>query len=189
MTSEMDPEQQTTLLNAVDVTTKLAMTCVVPRKGRSRYAKAELKKFILEIGRTFGTLQYDPEPALKSLVEQVLEELGGLSARSTPTGWKQAQGSVGNAQSTLYGQVRALILHVKNTYELDIPCNSTVFPWVVKHAQWLINRYLIHSDGKTSWERRWNKPYDRGICNFLPIVETWTLGRKGHRKRRTHCTY
>ena len=123
MTSEMDPEQQTTLLNAVDVTTKLAMTCVVPRKGRSKYAKAELKKFILEVGRTFGTLQYDPEPALKALVEQVLEELGGLSARSTPTGWKQAQGSVGNAQSTLYGQVRTLILHVKNIYELDIPCN------------------------------------------------------------------
>jgi hypothetical protein len=70
----------------------------------------------------------DPEPALKALVEQVLEKLGGLSARSTPTGWKQAQGSVGNAQSTLYGQVRPLILHVKNTYELDIPCNSTVFP-------------------------------------------------------------
>ena len=106
---------------------------------------------------------YDPEPALKALVEQVLEELGGLSARVTPTVWKQAQGSVVNAQSTLYGQVRTLILRVKDIYGLDIPCNSTVFPLVVKRAQWLINRYLIHSDGKISWERRWSKPYDRNL--------------------------
>ena len=82
LTSEIDPEQQVTLLNAVDVQTKLGMTCVVMKKGRSRYAKAEM----LEIGRTFGIIQHDPESVLKSLVEQVLEDLGGLSARSTPVG-------------------------------------------------------------------------------------------------------
>jgi len=46
MTSEDDPSQQVTLLNAVDLTTKLGMSCVVNRKGRSNYAKAELKRFI-----------------------------------------------------------------------------------------------------------------------------------------------
>ena len=127
MSFEIDPDQQVPLLNAVDVTTKLAMTCVVNRKGRSRYAKAELKEFVLEVGTTFGIIQHDPEPALKALVEQVLEDLGGLSARATPTGWKQAQGSVGNLQSTLYGQIRTFLIHVKETYDLDVPCTSTLF--------------------------------------------------------------
>ena len=139
LTSSLDPDQQTTALHAVDVITKLGMSVVVPRKGRSRYAKAELKKFIMEVGRTYGIVQFDPEPALRSLVESVLEDLGGLSSRATPVGWKQAQGSVGNMQATLYGQIRTLKLHVKEKYDLDIPCNSTLFPWLVKHSQWLLN--------------------------------------------------
>ena len=83
MTSESDPTTQVTLLNAVDVTTKLGMSCVAPRKGRSKYAKAELKRFIFEVGRTYGLLQHDPEASLKALVEQVLEDLGGMTSRQT----------------------------------------------------------------------------------------------------------
>jgi hypothetical protein len=180
MTSESDPTVQVTLLNAVDVTTKLGMSCVAPRTGRSRYAKAELKRFIFEVGRTYGLLQHDPEASLQALVEQVLEDLGGMTSRQTPVGWKQAQGSVGNLQSTLYGQIRTLVLHVKDTYDLELPCNSTLYPWAVKHAQWLLNRYLIHSDGLTSWQRRWGKPYDRAICNFLEAV-TFKLSGRGHK--------
>ena len=112
----------------------------------------------------------DPENALRALVEQVLEELGGMTSRSTPTAWKQAQGGVGNLQATLYGQIRTLVIHVQDTYGLKIPVNSVVFPWAVKHAQWLLNRYLIHSDGLTSWQRRWNRTYDRAICSFLEAV-------------------
>ena len=56
LTSELDTEKQVTHLNAVDVQTKLGMTCVIAKKGRSRCAKAELKKFILEVGRTFGII-------------------------------------------------------------------------------------------------------------------------------------
>jgi hypothetical protein len=72
MTSESDPTVQVTLLNAIDLTTKLGMSCAVPRKGRSRNAKAELKRFIFEVGRIYGLLQHDPEASLKALVEQVL---------------------------------------------------------------------------------------------------------------------
>ena len=54
MSPELDPDQQVTLLNAVDVQSKLAMTRVTNKKGRSKYAKAELKKFVHEVGRTYG---------------------------------------------------------------------------------------------------------------------------------------
>jgi hypothetical protein len=39
---------------------------------------------------------------------------------------------------------------------------------------------LIHSDGLTSWQRRWGKPYDRAICNFLEAV-TFKLSGQGHK--------
>ena len=57
-------------------------------------------------GALFGVLQCDPEPALKSLAQTVTSEVGGLTLRTSPTGWRQAQGSVGNLQANLYAQSR-----------------------------------------------------------------------------------
>ena len=53
-------EPQITCLNVVDVMSGLALSVVVPCKGRSSrsvYAQAELRRFVLETGRTFGILQ------------------------------------------------------------------------------------------------------------------------------------
>ena len=57
MTSETSPDAPTTLLIATDTLTGLSMAYVVPQKGKGLYARAELKKFLYECGRTFGTLQ------------------------------------------------------------------------------------------------------------------------------------
>ena len=54
-------EGSVTILNVGDVMSGLALACVVPNKGRSVYAEGELRRFILETGRTFGVLQADPE--------------------------------------------------------------------------------------------------------------------------------
>ena len=94
-------EPQITLLNVVDVLSGLALSVVVPQKGQSVYAQAGLRPFALETGRTFGILQSDPEPALKQLAQTVTGQVGGLSWRTSPVGWKQAQGSVGNMQAIL----------------------------------------------------------------------------------------
>ena len=42
------------ILSACDVQTGLRLAVVVPSKVKMEYAKAELKKFIYECGRTFG---------------------------------------------------------------------------------------------------------------------------------------
>ena len=49
----------------------MGLVCVVPSKGRSVYAQAELRKCVLEIGRTFGIVQCDPEDSLKLRVTLV----------------------------------------------------------------------------------------------------------------------
>ena len=101
---------QVTLVTAIDLLSGLGLSRVVPSKGRSVYAQAELRRFVLETGRTFGILQIDPEPSLKALVAEITSEVGGLSVRHSPSGWKQAQGAVGTLQSNLYAQIRALKL-------------------------------------------------------------------------------
>ena len=142
------------------------------------YAQAELRRFILETGRTFGVLQIDPEPALKALVSEVTSEVGGLAVRHSPTGWKQAQGAVGTLQSNLYAQVRALKLDLEARYPgFDLPTKHPLFPWLVKHAQWLLNRYAQKSDGLTPFEKHWSKPYSGSPCRFAEVVHFRKAGK------------
>ena len=169
-------KEQITILNVVDVLTNMALSVVIPTKARAPYSQAELRRFVLETGRTFGILQCDPEPALKALAASVTGEVGGLSLRQTPVGWKQAQGTVGNMQATLYGQIKALRLEIEKRYGVELSVHSALFTWVVRHAQWLINRYLCNAEGTTAFERRWGKRYAGFLCRFGETV----LFRKPH---------
>ena len=163
-------EGSVTILNVRDVMSGLALACVVPNKGRSVYAEGELRRFILETGRTFGVLQADPEASLVALAETVTSELGGLALRKSPTEWKQAQGAVGNSQQLLYAQVRPLRQDLADRYGTLVPITSPVFTWLVKHAQFLLNNFAIRSDGLTPFERRWSKRYTSALCKFGEIV-------------------
>ena len=57
-------DSQVTPLTAIAFLSGLGVPHVVPSKGRSVYAQAELRRLILETGRTFGILQIDPEPGV-----------------------------------------------------------------------------------------------------------------------------
>ena len=109
-----------TIITAADVQTAYPISVMVPAKGLDNYCEAELKRFIYEIGRTHGTLQYDQEPALKALCHKVLESTGGLSGRATPKDWKQAHGAVGATQRSFHGQLKALRLQVQDNYGIEM---------------------------------------------------------------------
>ena len=42
---------------------------------------------------------------------------------------------------------------------------------MVMHATWILNRYVIHSDNRTSYERRWNRNFNSGLCRFCETVQ------------------
>ena len=85
MATENDLPKRT-ILNATDVQTG-SMAVVLPSKGSvEKYAVAELRKFVFEIGRTFGIVQYDKEAPLKTMARDLCKVVGGMSMRSAPTG-------------------------------------------------------------------------------------------------------
>ena len=127
----------------------------------------KLRRFVLDIGRTFGIPQCDPEPALKAVVETVTSEVGGLSLRNSPVEWKQAQGAVGQAQALLYPQVRT---DLAARYDCEVPVTSPVFPSLVKHAQFLLNNFSVRTDGQTPYERHWGRKYASADCRFGEVV-------------------
>ena len=81
--------------------------------------------------------------ALRAIATSVTGEVGGLSLQSAPVGWKQAQGTFGSMQATLYGQIKALRLEILQHYDVDLSVHSALFTWLVRHAQWRSGLFTV----------------------------------------------
>ena len=90
--------------------------------------------------------------------------------RATPRDLKQAHGFAGKSQQNFYGQARAIRLQLQERYKVQISVQHAVYPWIMKHSQFTLNRFLTHSDGNTSYFRRWGKNYSSTVCEFGETV-------------------
>ena len=163
-------QEQVACLTATDVTTGLVSSAIVPKKGVDDYSTNELIRFILESGRGGGELQpgvlkSDQEPAIRSLLRTVAATMG-MSVKHSPTYHSQSQGAVERWHQTLWATCRTMKAAIKENYKMVVDATTPIMAWIVKHASWLHNRYQLHSDGKTSYERRWNTHYNKAICEF-----------------------
>ena len=43
-------------------------------------------------------------------------------------------------------------------------------PWLIQHSAWIINRYQVHSDGYTSYRRRFSVDHSPSICQFAELI-------------------
>ena len=93
-----------------------------------------------------------------------------IGLRQAPKYSSESQGSVERFHSTLWAMVRTLLLVVKTHYGLELRVTDDLVTWIVKHAVWLYNRYQVHSDGQTSYARRWGRNYSRPILSPFETV-------------------
>ena len=130
--------------------------------GSSPYALTELMRCILECGRAGGVLQpltnpaqlqSDQENAIKVLVRDCAA-ITGMSVRHSRVYTSQAQGNVERWHQTLWSHIRTLKTSILKNYGIKLPVDSPLINWTCKHASWLQNRFQLHDDGKTSYERR-----------------------------------
>ena len=141
-----------------------------------QYLSKCLQGFLIECGRAQAvvttTLQSDQEDYLIQLLKDVAKTMGGnIQVRQSPTYSAQSQGSVERYHRTLIGQVRALIQQVSTNYDIHIPNRNPILPWIVPHAAYLLNRYLVHNDGETSYERRRQKTHQSPLCEIGETVQ------------------
>ena len=157
----------TPILTAVDVQSPLSMAVAVPTKAtHQEYMSNCLKSFILESGRTDGILQSNNEPTLKAILQTAAVKIGNMSVRTTPSYSSNSQGSVERYHRTLFGQVKALREHIQQAYNIQINNRHPLLQWIVRHSAWVLNRYLVHADGLTSYQRRWERHYQHVICEL-----------------------
>jgi hypothetical protein len=161
-----------TVLVAVDTLSGLALEAQVNSKGADKLAETELCKFLIEIGRTNCILLGDNEPSLINLMKRVVKKLGtSATYRTTPNYSPASKGNCERRHSITLGQLKTIKSDLCQRFglkELDI--RHPLFTWLIKHTSFTVNRYLIHSDGKTSYCRRWDKEYSSPLCNFGETV-------------------
>ena len=66
------------------------------------------------------------------------------------------------------GRYQAELQQVEEKFK--VAATSPVFTWMVRHASWLLTRYLVKSDGRTSYERLRGKPYRGEIAEAMEHV-------------------
>ena len=167
------------ILTAIDVETGMSMATMVQDKQRQfTYLTQCLQTFLTECGRTQAilaptVLQSDQEEYLVSLLKTTARTIGSnITARQSPAYSSQSQGSIERFHRTLFNQVRTLTAQWKSNYKLNIiSINHLIMPWVIRHAAYLLNRYAIHNDGKTSYFRRWNKEHKTPLREFGETIQ------------------
>ena len=157
--------KQVTIRYAIGVATGLTMSCGVPTKGPIDYAVNELRRFALEAGRTAGKLHIDQASSINALVNVAAAKLG-MGVQMSPGYYKQSQGVVERWHRELWGHTRVLKATMESNYGLELDATHPLITWAIKHASWIYNRFQLHQDGKTSYERRWNHNYSRPLCEF-----------------------
>ena len=156
----------------------MSVATVVTQKGATRHAVYELRQFLYQAGRAYGVLQTDQEPAVLDLARALLKEIPGLSMRASPTYNSQSLGAAERYHQSLHAQARTLRLHVHNKYGTVLLSTHAVFPWLIRRASWLLSRYLVHSDGLTSYQRRWGRNFESGLCEFAETVQYRDTGKQ-----------
>ena len=175
----------TAVLTAVDVTTQLCVACLVPDKSSMMaYMTNNLQAFVLECSRTNRILQSDNEDTLNTLLKATAARIGSMTVRHSPAYSSNSQGSVEGLHRTLLGPTRTFKAQVDRNYGITLNVKHPVLPWIIRHAAWAINRYVVHSDGYTSFERRWGRNYERAIVEFGETLTLKTTYRNHHRANK-----
>ena len=125
-----------------------------------------LKKLTAVNGFTKSVLQCDGHSGLLAFQEQVGQEMS-LPTQINPPYSHQSQGTVERFHKTLYGQIRSIRIGLADHLSIDAHHLYAAFmPWIIQHATSQINRFLVRSDGKTSFEKVFKKPQRSPIVHF-----------------------
>ena len=66
--------------------------------------------------------------------------------------------------------------------KIDFGVDSVFMPWLVKHAAFTLNRFMLNDDGQTPFRRRWQRDFLTGMAEFGETVHFRITGRHWRHK-------
>ena len=105
------------------------------------------------------------------MAEAAAKEMKGLQLQHAPKGSHASNGAAERAILEVARQVRTLVHALETRYPgYRLKTEGHVFPWLVRHASWLITRFLVKDDGRTPYERLRGRDYKGEIVDYAEVV-------------------
>ena len=111
-------------------------------------------------------LTSNQEPAIRELLDAVKRERTealDITIEESPVGEHKSNGEVENTAQVIQGQLRTLRLGLQSRYKIRLRADHPIMPWVIKHSAFLINVCRVGEDGRTAWERKKGKRFNRQL--------------------------
>ena len=134
-----------TTLVMVDVAAQNPLCAAISTKSdENAYLSAMCAAFVKLMAYAKAALKVDPKPALKSLADKIAVRASAdgiqLKVETAPRFSSQSIGSVERAQDAVEGQIRWLRLELETRLSLEVTPAMDVWPWLVRHAGWFLER-------------------------------------------------
>ena len=129
------------------------------------YLSAMCAAFVKRVAYTKAVLKVDPEPALRLLADKIAVR-AQLKVETAPRFSSQSVGAVGRAQDAVEGKIRCLRLELETRLSIEVTPAMDVWPWLVRHAGWLLERHPVKGNKKTAFEGCFGKPYQGEVMKL-----------------------
>ena len=155
-----------------EIGTGMTMAMIVPKKGLSDdWIPRRISGFVRTFGYKKIIIRSDNEPAIVALrkavatlcEEQVLEE-------DAIKGESQTNGLAEVGIRIIEGIVRTLKIDVEEKLKYQIDNRSVILAWLVEHAAMTYNRCSMMKDGRTPWQRLYQKQASLPLVPFAEQV-------------------
>jgi len=166
--------------------TRMVQGIVVPRKGAHTPTAQKVVGFVKELGceNVDVVVKSDQEPAIRAMVREICRLRSATGVRtipeSSPAYSSASNGVVERGVQTVEAQMRVMRSALEARWQATVGETHAIWPPLVGHAGFLLNRCEVEHDGKTAYERSKKKVATILGLEFGEIVH-W---KKGHLARQ-----
>ena len=144
--------------------------CQVLRKGPEPFAVDCVLAYLESWGLAQVLLEADNEPAIQALVDGVWAKRGERTiVEKSPKHSQQSTGAAENAVRRIESLTRTNVCVLQKKLGYKVDTKSIVLPWLVRHAAYVLSRFIKRDDGRSAWARLRGKECDSPMT---PIGET-----------------
>ena len=146
--------------------------CQVLRKGPEPYAIDCVLAYLDSWGLAEVVLKSDNEPAIEALVEGVRNKRGERTmVKKSPKYSHQSNGAAENAVRRIDSLTRTYVCVLQEKIGDKVDSKSIILPWLVRHAAYVLNRYIKRDDGRSAWARLRGKECDSPLAQIGETVQ------------------
>ncbi|CAE7289458.1 unnamed protein product [Symbiodinium sp. CCMP2592] len=160
-------------LFGVESTTGWQLAIPVLQKGAGalRRVTEQLVRASMQISPAGPVMfQGDPEASIKQIINSVVacrSRLGlHTQTRLIPRGSHESNGMVERTIQTVRANSRTLRAHLEERAKIKVEGHTHVFPWLMRHAAFLLNRFSVPVRGNPPFELVYGKCFHGSLIPF-----------------------